>query len=67
MVVADHFWQALKARNALEISWDPAPTPDSTTPRIRAQLKQTAAAGAGLSARTDGNAAAALKIAQSER
>jgi isoquinoline 1-oxidoreductase beta subunit len=25
VVVADHFWQALKARDALEIAWDPGP------------------------------------------
>ena len=63
-VVADHFWQALKARNAVRVTWDPAPTTRLDNAAIRALLKKTAAAGDGLSARADGNAAAALKSAK---
>ncbi len=63
-VVADHFWQALKARNALRITWDPGPNDKLDNAAIRALLKKTAAAGDGLSARADGNAAAALKSAR---
>ena len=63
VVVADHFWQALKARNALSITWDPGPNERLDNAGIQAQLKKTAAAGDGLTARADGNAAAALKSA----
>jgi isoquinoline 1-oxidoreductase beta subunit len=63
VVVADHFWQALKARNALHISWDPGANVALDNAAIHAVLKKTAASDAGLSARADGNAAAALKSA----
>jgi isoquinoline 1-oxidoreductase beta subunit len=63
VVVAEHFWQALKARSALSITWDPGPNERLDNRAIEAQLKKTAAAGEGLSARADGNAAAALKSA----
>ena len=63
VVVADHFWQALKARNALTITWDPGQNVGLDNAAIQAQLKKTAAAGDGLAARVDGNAAAALKSA----
>jgi isoquinoline 1-oxidoreductase beta subunit len=64
VVVADHFWQALKARNALGLTWDPGPNVRLDNAAIHAMLKKTAAAGDGLSARAEGNAAAALKSAQ---
>jgi isoquinoline 1-oxidoreductase subunit beta len=64
IVVADHFWQALKARNALRITWDPGPNVQLDNPAILAALKKTAASDAGLSARADGNAEAALKSAK---
>jgi isoquinoline 1-oxidoreductase beta subunit len=64
VVVADHFWQALKARNALKITWDPGTNAQLDNAAIHATLKKTAAAGAGLSARADGNAAEALKSAK---
>jgi isoquinoline 1-oxidoreductase beta subunit len=64
VVVADHFWQALQARNALAIAWDPGPNARLDNAAIQAMLKKTAAAGDGLSARADGDAAAALKSAQ---
>jgi isoquinoline 1-oxidoreductase beta subunit len=64
VVVADHFWQALKARNALAITWDPGPNVRLDNAAIHAMLKKTAAAGDGLSARADGDAEAALKSAQ---
>jgi isoquinoline 1-oxidoreductase subunit beta len=63
VVVADHFWQALKARNALHIRWDPGANVALDNAAIHAVLKKTAASDAGLSARADGNAAAALKSA----
>jgi isoquinoline 1-oxidoreductase beta subunit len=63
-VVADHFWQALKARNALAISWDPGANLGLDNAVIAAMLRKTAAAGAGLSARADGHADDALKSAK---
>jgi isoquinoline 1-oxidoreductase subunit beta len=61
VVVADHFWQALKARNALAITWDAGANAQLDNAAIRAMLVKTAAAGAGLSARNDGNVDGALK------
>ena len=66
VVVADHFWQALKARNAVRVTWDAGPNARLDNAAIRAMLKKTAAAGDGLSARADGNAAAALKSAKQQ-
>jgi isoquinoline 1-oxidoreductase subunit beta len=64
VVVADHFWQALKARRALNITWDPGANVQLDNAAIHALLKRTAAAGPGLSARTDGDVAAALESAK---
>jgi isoquinoline 1-oxidoreductase beta subunit len=64
VVVADHFWQALKARNALAITWDPGANVRLDDAAIHAMLKKTAAAGDGLSALATGNAAAALESAK---
>jgi len=64
VVVADHFWQALKARRALNITWDPGANVQLDNAAIHALLKKTAAAGPGLAARTDGDVAAALKSAK---
>jgi isoquinoline 1-oxidoreductase subunit beta len=64
VVVAEHFWQALKAREALAITWDPGANARLDNAAIVALLKKTAAAGDGLAARTDGDAAAALKSAK---
>ncbi len=64
VVVADHFWQALRARNALKITWDPGPNAQLDNAAISALLKKTAAAGDGLVARADGDVAAALKAAK---
>src|SRR5882672_5954678 len=64
VIVAEHFWQALTERNALNITWDPGSNAHLDNAAIRAMLKKTAAAGDGLSARADGDAAAALKSAK---
>ena len=61
VVVADHFWQALKARDALHISWDPGANARLDNAAIGALLRKAAAAGDGLVARGDGNANEALK------
>ena len=53
VVVADHFWQALKARDALKIVWDPGPNGALDNAAISALLAKAAAAGAGLSAQEE--------------
>ena len=63
-VVADHFWQALKARKALSVTWDPGANARLDNALIRNMLKKTAAAGPGLSARADGNVQSALESAK---
>lgn len=64
VVVAEHFWQALQARNALKITWDPGANARLDNAAIRALLEKAAAAHAGLVARADGNATASLKSAK---
>ncbi len=64
VVIADHFWQALKARDAVKITWDPGPNAKLDNAAIRALLARAAAADPGLSARADGDAAGALKSAR---
>ncbi len=63
IVVADHFWQALKARDALRVVWNPGANADLDNQAIRAMLRRAAAAGQGLSARADGDADRALRTA----
>jgi isoquinoline 1-oxidoreductase beta subunit len=60
VVVAEHFWQALKARNALHITWDHGGNASLDNAGIRAALERAAAAGPGLKSRAEGDAAAAL-------
>ncbi|HEY2145270.1 MAG TPA: xanthine dehydrogenase family protein molybdopterin-binding subunit [Steroidobacteraceae bacterium] len=64
VVVAEHFWQALQARKALEITWDSGPNAHLNNASISALLKKTAAAGEGLVARAQGDVTAALKAAK---
>ena len=40
VVVADHFWQAKKARDALRIGWDPGPNQGSTMRQMWSLLNQ---------------------------
>jgi isoquinoline 1-oxidoreductase beta subunit len=61
-VVADHYWQAHTARDALRITWDAGPNAHLDNAAIRAGLKS--AAGTPQAARKDGDAAAALKSAK---
>jgi isoquinoline 1-oxidoreductase subunit beta len=61
-VVADSWWQAKQARDALEIEWTPGPNAKLTNSSIYAGLKN-AAKGAGKEVRKDGDADAALKSA----
>jgi isoquinoline 1-oxidoreductase subunit beta len=59
-VVADSWWQAKKARDALNIQWDAGPNATLNDARIAATLRK-GAAGEGRVARHEGDAAAALK------
>jgi isoquinoline 1-oxidoreductase beta subunit len=71
VVVADHFWQARKARDVVRISWDPGPNGRLDNAAIRALLDKAAARpGASALGRDEvsaslkgGNAADALKKA----
>jgi isoquinoline 1-oxidoreductase subunit beta len=63
IVVAEHFWQALQARAALQIDWDAGANAQLDNAAIAALLEKTAAAGDGLTARADGDANRALKEA----
>lgn len=58
-VIADHYWQARKARAALKVTWDAGANATLDSAKIAATLK-TGAANAGKPARQDGDAAAAL-------
>jgi isoquinoline 1-oxidoreductase beta subunit len=62
-VVADHYWQAHAAREALKVSWEPGPNAALDTAKIRAGLK-AAAGGDPRSARNDGDALAAIRNAK---
>jgi len=63
VVVAEHFWQALKARDALEIVWDEGSNARLDNAAIRALLDDAAAAGPGLVAKQIGAPGAAIKTA----
>lgn len=59
-VIADSWWQAKQARDALDIKWKPGPNAKLDNAAIYAGLK-SAAAGKGKMVRSDGDADAALK------
>ena len=63
VVVAEHFWQALKAREALEIVWEEGANASLDNAAIRVLLDRAAAANAGLVAKQAGDPAAAIKSA----
>lgn len=60
VVVADHFWQARKARAALRINWDPGPNKGLDNAAIRSLL-EAAAARPGASALGRDEVTASLK------
>lgn len=59
-VVADSWWQAKQARDAVQIEWDAGPNAKLTNAAIFAGLRE-AAGKTGLSVRKDGDADAALQ------
>ncbi|HEY7740925.1 MAG TPA: xanthine dehydrogenase family protein molybdopterin-binding subunit [Steroidobacteraceae bacterium] len=60
VVVADHFWQARQARDALKIAWDDGPNAKLDTAGVFATLARAAKPGAGIAVRGEGDAAAAI-------
>ncbi|MEY4376739.1 MAG: hypothetical protein RJB26_1289 [Pseudomonadota bacterium] len=58
-VIADHYWQARKARSALKVTWDAGANATLDSAKVAATLK-SGAATAGKAARHDGDATAAL-------
>ena len=61
-VIADRYWTAKKARDALKITWDHGPAATLTTEQIQATLKE-GAKNDGAIVRQAGDAATALKTA----
>jgi isoquinoline 1-oxidoreductase beta subunit len=64
VVIAEHFWQAQRARQALKITWDAGGNAALDNAGIRASLDKAARANPGLKARNDGDADAVLSTAQ---
>ncbi len=60
-VIAEHFWQAKSARDAIKIQWDAGPNAKLSNASIRAMLKKGAASDKGLSALAAGDVASAFK------
>jgi isoquinoline 1-oxidoreductase beta subunit len=63
VVVAEHFWQALKARDALEIVWDEGANASLDNAAIRVLLERASAANPRLVAKQVGDPDAAIKSA----
>ena len=63
VVVADHYWQALRARDALKITWDPADNAQLDNAAIQAMLRTAMKQAPSLAARTDGDPPRALQAA----
>jgi isoquinoline 1-oxidoreductase beta subunit len=61
VVVADHFWQAHKARGVLRINWDQGPNTTLDNASIRSMLEKAATSDAGASALGREEVSAALK------
>ncbi len=61
-VIADHYWQACVARDALKITWDAGPNAGLNNAKILAGLK--AAGGTPQSARKEGDLSAAMLTAK---
>jgi isoquinoline 1-oxidoreductase beta subunit len=58
-VIADHYWQARKARAAVKVVWDAGTNAGLDSAKVSATLK-AAATGSGRTARQEGDAKAAL-------
>ena len=62
VVVAEHYWQARKALEAVKITWDPGANANLGSQGIRSRLRN-AATREGRGVRADGDASAAIKTA----
>jgi len=62
VVVADHYWQARKALEAVKITWDPGANANLGSQGIRSRLRN-AATREGRGVRADGDASATIKTA----
>jgi len=60
VVVADHYWQAKQALEAVKITWTPGPNAALDNASMKSKLR-AAAARPGRSVRSEGDVAAALK------
>jgi isoquinoline 1-oxidoreductase beta subunit len=60
VVVAEHFWQALQARSALKITWEPGGNAQLDNAGIGHMLESAAKSEPALRARADGDAGAVL-------
>jgi isoquinoline 1-oxidoreductase beta subunit len=63
IVVADHYWQALRGRDALRLDWDPGENAKTDNAAIRASLQAARLKAPSLDARSDGDPARALQSA----
>ncbi|WP_397534483.1 molybdopterin cofactor-binding domain-containing protein [Roseateles sp.] len=63
VVLADSYWRARSALDALEIRWDEGPNAQLDSAQIRAQLKAALDGEGGFGFRSEGDAPAALKQA----
>jgi len=61
VVVADHFWQAHKARDVLQINWDQGPNTGLDNAQVWSMLEKAATTDAGASALGREEVSAALK------
>jgi isoquinoline 1-oxidoreductase beta subunit len=59
-VVADHFWQARQARDALKVEWGAGPNARLDSRQVAATLAKAASPGSGITVRSDGDAASAI-------
>lgn len=60
VVVADHYWQAHQARDALKITWNEGPNAGLDSKRIAATLAGAGEPGSGIPVRSEGDAAVVL-------
>ncbi|MEA1888901.1 MAG: xanthine dehydrogenase family protein molybdopterin-binding subunit [Pseudomonadota bacterium] len=62
-VIADHFWAAMKGRDALSIKWDEGPNADLSSKSIFTSFADALDNDAGITERQDGNIKDGLKAA----
>jgi len=63
VVIAEHFWQALQARSALQLTWSSTANVGVDNAAIRARLAKAMADSPGLPARAEGDVREALRTA----